>query len=140
MIKVEQGLLLLLQFTAFDIQPFRLMGRPNDILFCSDHLTIMDGDGTILMEKSCGPHMNGSIYVEDETSWRQVAGPSLPAPMRSRSNIVNLMFSSDGGGVGINWGGWSLSWSAVTPGIFMCSTATAHICSTPVTKITFVST
>ena len=104
---MEQGSLLLLQFTAFDIEFFD--GKSNDVLAnCNDHLTITDGDGTTLMEKSCGPHINGSILVGDK-----ISGSFLPVPVRSRSNIVNLMFSSDGG---IAWPGWSLSWSAVTAG------------------------
>ena len=116
---MEQGSLLLLQFTAFDIQ---LIHSPDGLSACDDHLTITDGDGTTLMEKSCGPDINGSILVGNKMS-----GSFLPVPVRSRSNIVNLMFSSDGGRVGDTWGGWSLGWSAVTPGIFMCSTATAHM-------------
>ena len=115
---MEQGLLLLLQFTAFDIQ-FQ-DDRSNDVLTnCNDHLTIMDGDGTTLMEKSCGPDINGSILVGNKMS-----GSFLPVPVRSRSNIVNLMFSSDGTTKGR--GGWSLSWSAVTPGNSMRSTMCYH--------------
>ena len=114
-IKVEQGLLLLLQFTAFDIQ-----FTDEFLTTCSDHLTIMDEDGTTLMEKSCGSHFNGSILFGDK-----MIGSFLPVPIRSRSNIVNLTFSSDSS---INtWPGWSLSWTAVTSGVSMCSTATAHI-------------
>ena len=63
-IKVEEGLVLSLQFTAFDIQS------------CStcacDHLTITDGDGTTLMEKNCGN--------------------TIPAAITSTSNIVKLVF------------------------------------------------
>ena len=87
MIQVEQSLVIFLQFTAFDIE----VGGSS----CPyDHLTITDGDGTTLMEKSCG-----SI---------------LPADIISTSNIVKLLFSSD------DWNGfysgWSVSWRAVTPG------------------------
>ena len=76
-----------LQFTAFDID------------FCSggncncDHLTIMDGDGTTLMEKSCGS--------------------SLPAAITTRTNTVRLAFSTDSD---ITESGFSLSWTAVTLG------------------------
>ena len=84
-IQVEEGLILSLQFTAFDIE--------SDPTCRYDHLTITDGDGTTLMEKSCGN--------------------SLPAAIRSRSNVVNLVFSTDGGAT---YSGWSVSWSAVTPG------------------------
>ena len=84
-IEVEQGWILSLQFTAFDIE--------YDSSCDYDHLTITDGDGTILMEKSCGN--------------------SLPADITSTSNIVKLVFKTDGG---VTRPGWSVSWSAVTPG------------------------
>ena len=46
MIRVKKGLVLSLKFTAFDIVP-----HPT----CDfDYLTVRDGDGTLLMEKSCG--------------------------------------------------------------------------------------
>ena len=89
-IQVEEGLVLSLQFTAFHIE--------SDTFQCGvscacDHLTITDGDGTILMEENC-----------DRT---------LPAAIRSKSNVVNLVFSTDGS---VAMTGWSVSWSAVTPG------------------------
>ena len=40
-------------------------------------------------------------------------GWTLPADIRSTSNIVNLVFT---GGSGYGHSGWSVSWSAVTPG------------------------
>ena len=84
-IQVEQGLILLLQFTAFNIESHST---------CSyDHLTITDGDGTTLMEKSCGT--------------------TIPDDITSTSNIVKLVFSTDSG---YTMPGWSVSWSAVTPG------------------------
>ena len=84
-IKVEEGLIISLQFTAFDIhRPFS---------YCYDHLTITDGDGTTLMEKSCGS--------------------TIPADIRSTSNIVNLVFITSSVNTRT---GWSVSWSAVTPG------------------------
>ena len=104
-IEVEQGLILSLQFTAFDI----------DVKWDStcdyDHLTITDGDGTTLMEKSCGSSSDGDVIVGGQS-----IGSSLPAAI-STSNVVNLVFSTndydyyDGGN-----SGWSVSWSAVTPG------------------------
>ena len=84
-IQVEQGLILSLQFNAFNIQSHSTCRY--------DHLTITDGDGTTLMEKSCGS--------------------TIPADIRSTSNIVKLVFSTDRSGTRT---GWSLSWSAVTPG------------------------
>ena len=96
-------MLLLLQFTAFDLY-FPNVANYNGHAF--DHLTIMDGDGTTLMERSSGPNIYGSIFVGDK-----MIDSSLPVPIRSQSNIVNLFFSSD-----FSWLGWSLSWSAVTSG------------------------
>ena len=98
-IRVEKGLIISLQFTAFDIEAeydydYDTYEYDYDSLICPfDHLTITDGDGTTLMEKSCGS--------------------TLPANITSSSNIVKLLFTTD------DWGtktGWSVSWSAVTPG------------------------
>ena len=80
-------MILSLQFTAFDIPKNSWEST------CNDYLTIMDGDGTALMEKSCGS--------------------SLPANIRSTSNAVKLVFST---GIGRTMTGWSVSWSAVTLG------------------------
>ena len=92
-----------LEFTAFDIEY-----HPN----CHwDHLTITDGDGTTLMEKSCGSSFDGDVIVGGQS-----IGASLPAAI-STSNVVNLVFSTndyDYFDNGIS--GWSVSWSAVTPG------------------------
>jgi len=74
-----------LEFTAFDIEYHRTCRY--------DHLTVMDGDGTPLMEKSCGR--------------------SLPANIRSRSNIVKLSFGTDGS---VTKSGWSVRWSEVASG------------------------
>ena len=102
-IQVEQGLILLLQFTAFDIEYGGLSCR-------FDHLKITDGDGTTLMEKSCGgPSSDGGNIVIGGQS----IGSSLPPAIISRSNVVNLVFRTDGSGVKT---GWSLNWIALTPG------------------------
>jgi len=84
-IQVEQGKVVSLEFMAFDIEYHRSCYW--------DRLTITDGDGTTLMEKSCGS--------------------SLPPDIRSRSNIVKLSFRTDGS---VTKSGWSVRWSAVTPG------------------------
>ena len=78
-------MILSLQFTAFDIEADSTCGY--------DHLTITDGDGTTLMEKSCGS--------------------TLPSDITSTSNIVKLVFITDSSDTRP---GWSVSWSAVTPG------------------------
>merc|ERR1719500_732127 len=85
-IQVEEGLILSLQFTAFDIESHSTCAY--------DHLTITDGDGTTLMEKSCGS--------------------SLPATITSRTNSVTLIFTTDDSYAKT---GWSVNWTAVTPGL-----------------------
>ena len=96
-IQVEQGLIISLQFIAFDIEAqydYEEYESDYESFTCPyDHLTITDGDGTTLMEKSCGN--------------------SLPAAIRSTSNIVNLVFITSRSGTS---SGWSVNWSAVTPG------------------------
>ena len=86
MLEVEQGLILSLEFSAFNI-------HSSSSGSCNDHLKITDGDGTTLMEKSCGS--------------------SLPAAITSRSNMITVVFSTDGSATE---SGFSLSWTAVTPG------------------------
>ena len=80
-IDVEEGLIVAIEFTAFAVQS------------SSDHVTIKNGDGTTLMEKTCGS--------------------SLPAALTSTSNKVEIHFHTDSG-----WSesGWRLTWRAVTPG------------------------
>ena len=88
-----------LQFTAFQIEAeydYDYETYEYDyesVNFCYDHLTILDGDGTTLMEKSCGS--------------------SLPAAITSRTNSVTLIFSTDDSYAKT---GWSVNWTAVTPG------------------------
>ena len=94
-IQVEQGLILSLRFTAFDIQSHSTCAY--------DNLTITDWDGTTLMNNSCG-----YSYLDPSSSWY------FPLPIiTTRSNRVEIFFHTDGS---ISAPGWSLSWSAVTPG------------------------
>ena len=103
-IQVEEGLILSLQFTAFDIE-----SHPTCL---KDHLTITDGDGTTLMEKSCGSSSDGNILIGGQS-----IGSSLPATILSTSNVVNLVFRTDDyNGMHGSGSGWSVSWIAVTPG------------------------
>merc|ERR1719490_569081 len=107
-IKVQQGLILSLQFTAFDVLKL-------DPTCDNHHLTITDGNGTTLMEKSCGSSSDGNILIEDQS-----ISSSLPPNITSTSNIVKLVFSTfytDYWGFGTRSSGWSVSWSAVTPGV-----------------------
>ena len=98
MIQVEKGLVISLQFTSFDIEN-------GDYPYCSiAHLTITDGDGSTLMEKSCG--RNGfNVVVGGE-----FMESNRPPVIKSNSNVVKLLFHTDGMNSGKT--GWSASWSA----------------------------
>ena len=93
---VEQGLVLLLEFTAFDTE---LHGA-----FCVDTLIIKDADGTTLMEETCGGGFYGKLIVGGK-----VFNSTLPAKVASRSNVVNLIFTTSD-----IWamGGWKITWLA----------------------------
>ena len=82
-IQVEEGLVIILQFTAFNTANSH------------DHLRITDGDGTILV---------GKAY-----------GSAMPTNITSTSNIIEMLFKTD---ASTSREGWSVSWSAVTPGMF----------------------
>ena len=96
-IQVEQGLTITLEFTSFNIE--------YDSTCRYDHLTITDGDGTTLMEKSCGSTSGGDVVIGGES-----IGSSLPPAITSRSNTINLLFTTDGSSTR---SGWSVSWRAV---------------------------
>ena len=84
-IRVEEGLVVAIEFTAFVVQSHSS---------CSyDYVTIKNGDGTTLMEKTCGS--------------------SLPAAVNGTSNTVEIHFHTDGS---VSKSGWRLTWKAVTPG------------------------
>ena len=86
---MEEGLVLALQFTAFNVEDSDTQST------CDyDHLTIRDGDGTTLMEKRCGSSLPANTIV-------------------STSNRVELYFKTDSSGA---YSGWSVSWSAVIQG------------------------
>merc|ERR1719447_1046482 len=84
-IQVEEGLVVYLHFDAFEIQ------GGDDCPY--DYPTIMDSDGTTLMEKTCGTNQ--------------------PKYVLSTSNIVKLEFVTDSRTA---YSGWNVSWSAVTAG------------------------
>merc|ERR1719458_1028353 len=103
-----------LQFTAFDIEAENEYDDEYDYDYssnigCLDHLTITNGDGTTLMEKSCGSASYDNIEIGGQS-----IGSTLPTIITSKSNIVKLHFSTDdGSNIGGN-SGWKISWSAVT--------------------------
>ena len=85
-LEVESGKILRLEFTRFDIQ-----GVP---YACPDFIRITDGDDTTLMDNKC------SCCVP-------------PQIITTRTNRVEIFFHTDDLYPAT---GWSLSWSAVTPG------------------------
>ena len=87
-IEVEKGMIVALKFTAFDVEP----SRRSTSLCYYDHLTIKDGDGSTLMEKTCGN--------------------TLPKGLVSNSNVVKLHFKTD---QSVAESGWSVTWSAEKP-------------------------
>ena len=113
-IQVKQGLILSLEFAAFHIE--------QDTSCRWDHLTIMDGDGTTLMERSCGPFYGRTIdngkrnvtYDNNIVIGDRIMNTSWPANIHSRSHIVKLFFTSSGS---FTQTGWSINWNAVTPGV-----------------------
>ena len=106
-IMVEPGFVLLLEFTAFDTE---LHGA-----FCVDTLSIKDGDGTTLMEETCGGAFYGKLIVGGK-----VFNSTLPAKVASRSNVVNLIFTTSD-----IWAmrGWKITWLAskfIIPCVSFC--------------------
>ena len=97
-IQVESGKVLRLEFTHFDVWACR------DLTTCPcDYVKIIDGNGTALMDNSCG-------YSSFDPSH---PGYFLPPAITSSSNRVEVLFHTNGRDA---TAGWSLSWIAVTPG------------------------
>ena len=85
---VKEGLVVEMQFTAFDVESLDPSCDDDN-----DYVTIKNGDGTTLMEKTCGS--------------------SLPAAVTSTSNRVEIYFHTDDN---FSYSGWRLTWRAVSPG------------------------
>ena len=96
-IEVESGMILRLEFTHFAVWTCG-----NTTTCPCDFAKITDGDGTTLMDNSCG------YSDRDPSHWAYF----LPPTITTRSNRVEIFFHTSGG----TSAGWSLSWSAVTPG------------------------
>jgi len=104
-IEVEEGLVVAIEFTAFDVEYIYWAST------CTfDHVTIKNGDGTTLMEKTCGSSSWG-IYTGG-----QYIGSSLPGAVTSASNIVEIYFHTYTYFHSTTESGWRLTWRAVTPG------------------------
>ena len=98
-IEVETGKVLRLEFTFFELQW--------DALCAKDYVKIKDGDGTTLMENSCG-WMQG---VSDSHRYN-----FKPPILVSQTNSVEILFITNSYS---QYKGWKLSWTAVTPGLFL---------------------
>ena len=112
-VQVEQGMILLLQLTTFNVGLAICSDRPGCY---NDELTIMDGDGTTLMEKSCGSTEYGEFAIGGRCE------DTIVANITSKTNLVKFLFSTISRYSNY---GWSFSWSAVIPGI--CTTHTHTI-------------
>ena len=110
-IEVEEGLIVAMNFTAFDLQSLDQHST------CSrEYVKITNGDGTTIMEQTCGPFDSRGNYIGVFTGYPPVnIGSSLPAAVTSKSNIVEILFHTDRSLQGKH-SGWRLTWRAVTPG------------------------
>ena len=97
-IEVENGKILRIEFTYFAVQTCWA-----EYTCQCDYVRITDGDGTTLMDNSCG-------YSSFDPSH---PGYFLPPTITSSSNRVEVLFHTNGRDA---TAGWSLSWIAVTPG------------------------
>ena len=96
---MTSGKILRLEFTNFAVWVC------GDINTCQcDYVKITDGDGTILMDKSCGfssPAAPLNLFYQ-------------PPIITTRSNTVKIFFRTDGNST---FTGWSLRWTEMTPGL-----------------------
>ena len=94
-IKVKVGKTLRMEFTYFAVTAANQC--PND------YVKITDGDGTTLMDRSCGYSTSSS------SSWTYFQPPII----MTRTDTVNIFFHTDDSGT---HNGWSMNWTVVTPG------------------------
>ena len=100
-LQAENGTVLILDFSYFAI---RVCGG---IVVCScDFLKITDGDGTILMDKSCG--------FSSDSDPESATDLFIPPKIMSETNIVRIFFQTD---ETLTHNGWSITWEAVPRGL-----------------------
>ena len=118
-------MLIEIEFTAFETEidyyyDYSEMEYDYDKKWCysyRDHLRIEDGDGTSLMDRTCGSS-DSYIIIGD---YGQSIGANLPPNILSTSNVVKFIFVSDPldaddyNSISGSRGGWSVSWRAVSP-------------------------
>ena len=93
---MEEGSVLSLQFTAFDVE---VNGSS-----CIDSVTVTDGDGKTLLDETCGGSTNGHLVIAGQSK-----GSLLPK-IKSMSNVVMITFTT---GDSYTMAGWSVTWSAI---------------------------
>ena len=99
LLHVEEGSVLSLQLTTFDVE---VNGES-----CVDSVTVTDGDGTTLMDKTCGGSTYGHLVIGGQSQ-----GSLLPN-IKSSTNIVMITFTTKDNNAGM---GWNLTWSAIPTG------------------------
>ena len=104
-IRVESGKVLRLKFTHFSVL-LSYVAEFGQLSECQhvDYVKITDGDGTTLMDKSCG---SSSLYNPSSTNYFH------PPTITTRTNTVEIFFKTAGS---TSWSGWSFIWTAVTTG------------------------
>ena len=94
---VDTGKILRLEFSAFAVWVGGI------ITTCpTDFVRITDGDGTTLMDNSCG--------YSDQPSWSTYFQPPI---ITTKTNKVEIYFHTNDNGAA---SGWSLRWTAVAEG------------------------
>ena len=99
-VSVETGQILRLEFTRFAVS------------CTNDFVRITDGDGTTLMDNSCG---SSDLYPNHPWYFQ-------PPIITTKTNKVEIYFHTDDDGVR---SGWSLRWTAVAEGECQSGTARA---------------
>ena len=98
-LQVQRGKILRLEFTHFAVIVC------GSITACScDYVKITDGDGTTLMDNSCG-------YSSEDPSYSLYFQPPT---ITTSTNTVEIFFHTN---IDHTRVGWSLSWIEVTPGL-----------------------
>ena len=101
-LQAENGTVLIMDFSYFAV---RVCG---EIGVCScDFLKITDGDGTILLDKSCG--------FSSDSDPESATDLFIPPNIMSETNIVRIFFQTDETST---HNGWSVTWKAVPKGLF----------------------
>ena len=120
-ITVDQGSLVEVRFTSFDVEE----GSKS----CPyDHLTVTDGNGTVLINRICGRangnagYGSGDGYGYGNNSSEENGNSStvskdniLDITITSNTNVLLFTFVTD---YSVTGSGWSADWRSVTPGLF----------------------